>query len=150
MDKLEPIKATVPEGQAAVTQVSAGYQPVRPTTNAIRFLTHQGNHAWPLKRPSSFFNTTGEEIMSTAYFETNESATSTTHLLNRLLRMADTYLENGLLKQASEMYFEIAEQHEPSGEGQLARQRLIAIAETYEQSGQPRQARSVYERLLGS
>lgn len=86
--------------------------------------------------------------MSTAYFETSESLI-TTSLLNRLLRMADSYRERGLLKQASEMYFELAEQHEPSGESQLARERLVAIAETYEQQGQPRQARSLYERLLG-
>ena len=86
--------------------------------------------------------------MSTAYLETSESI-NTTPLLNRLLRMADSYRERGLLKQASEMYFELAEQHAPSGEGQVARERLVAIANTYEQLGQPRQARSLYERLLG-
>lgn len=86
--------------------------------------------------------------MSTAYLETSESLI-TAQLLNRLLRMADSYRASGLLKQASEMYFELAEQHAPSGEGQVARERLVAIAETYEHLGQPRQARSLYERLLG-
>jgi len=69
-------------------------------------------------------------------------------ILSRLLRMADSYRGSGLSKQASEMYFELAERNAESVEGWQARDRLVEIAETYERQGLPHQARSIYERLL--
>lgn len=69
-------------------------------------------------------------------------------LLGRLLRIADGYFDSGALKQASEMYFELAEQNATSAEGGRARQQLIVIAETYERQGLQRQARSIYDRLM--
>ena len=87
--------------------------------------------------------------MGTVYKETDE----TSHLmpiLSRLLLMADSYRQGGAPRQASEMYFELAERNAESVEGWQARDRLVEIAEEYTQLGQPRQARGIYERLLGA
>lgn len=69
-------------------------------------------------------------------------------LLKRLLRMADEYRANDGLRQAMEMYFELAEAHEDTPEGIQAAARLLDIAERFERDGKARQARAMYERLL--
>ena len=68
--------------------------------------------------------------------------------LDHLLQMADTYRGENSLRQAMEIYFELAEAHGDTPQGQHARQWLMAIAEQYEFAGNRRQARSIYERLL--
>ena len=153
MNADDPIPALKPSATVASPPEMPSHRD-RPPVNAIRFIAHWEeltepvNRIPPMPQSPSHFIPTDETLMSTVYFETSE-ATVTSPLLNRLLQMADGYRENGSLKQASEMYFALAEQHEKSSEGQQARERLVAIAATYEALGQPRQARSVYERLLG-
>ena len=69
-------------------------------------------------------------------------------LLDHLLKMADDYRAEDALRQAMEIYFELAEAHPDTPQGEQARKWLIALAEHYEHVGAPRQARSIYERLL--
>lgn len=71
-------------------------------------------------------------------------------ILGRLLGMADGYRRDESPKQAIELYFELAELHGETWEGQHARERLMEMAEDYQRYGMPHQARSMYERLLQS
>jgi hypothetical protein len=91
--------------------------------------------------------TTGEKAMSAVYAETHETNVLMP-ILSRLLLMADSYRRGGAPRQASEMYFELAERNADSVEGWQARDRLVEIAEEYEKQSLPRQARGIYERLL--
>jgi hypothetical protein len=85
--------------------------------------------------------------MSAVYEETHEIKIMMP-ILSRLLLMADSYRQGGAPKQASEMYFGLAERNPDSMEGWQARDRLVEIAEEYEKQCLPRQARCIYERLL--
>lgn len=69
-------------------------------------------------------------------------------VLNGLLRMADSYRQSGSLRQALEMYFELAQEHAETPQADAAFDRLLEIARAYEQSGELRAARSIYEQLL--
>ncbi len=69
-------------------------------------------------------------------------------LLRRLLKMADGYRASHALRQAVEMYFQLAERHPDTPEASQARDRLFEIGEGYERAGELRQARGIYERLL--
>ena len=69
-------------------------------------------------------------------------------LLTRLLKIADGYRAEKALRQAIEIYFELAENHPATPAAQQAQKRLTEIGEQYERSGEFRQARGIYERLL--
>ena len=69
-------------------------------------------------------------------------------VLERLLKMADRYCAENALRQAIEIYLELAEVHEGTPEARKALERLMRIAEQYECTGERRQARGIYERLL--
>jgi hypothetical protein len=69
-------------------------------------------------------------------------------LLARLLTIAERYRAEGAHRQAVPIYFELAEGHPETAEGQSARQALLEVGEWYERNGEFRQARSLYERLL--
>jgi hypothetical protein len=68
--------------------------------------------------------------------------------LAHLAKIADGYFASGAVRQATELYFEILEDHPDTPEAGRARERLMAIAETYEKAHATRQARTLYERLL--
>lgn len=70
-------------------------------------------------------------------------------LLARLLHMAELYRSEKALRQAVEIFFELAEHHDDTPEAAEARQQLLEIGDLYEKSGEFRQARGIYERLLG-
>jgi hypothetical protein len=69
-------------------------------------------------------------------------------ILAGLLRMADSYRAAGSLRQAMEMYFQIARDHDETPEVEASVERLLDVARGYENSGELRQARSIYEQLL--
>ena len=69
-------------------------------------------------------------------------------VLERLLRVGDTYTRNGAPHQAYAVYLELADRDADTAVGHAARERLIAIAEDYEREGKSHHARSVYEQLL--
>ena len=68
--------------------------------------------------------------------------------LDGLLRMADAYRASGSLRQAMEMYYELAAGYLDAPQGREAEDRLLDIARDYERAGELRQARAIYERLL--
>ncbi len=80
------------------------------------------------------------------------SQASTPHshsrVLPRLLAMADAYYQDGLLRQAIEMYFELVRHHGDSPQARQAEERLLEVARAYERAGELRQARGIYEQLL--
>jgi len=78
----------------------------------------------------------------------SESPEPDPRLLDRLLKLADAYRAEDALRQATEMYFELAETYPHTPQGDQALKWLLSIAEHYEHAGARRQARSIYERLL--
>lgn len=71
-----------------------------------------------------------------------------TELLAHLLRIADVFRREGSLRQATDIYFALVEQHEGTAEAREARKCLMDIAIARERAREWRQARSLYERLL--
>jgi len=69
-------------------------------------------------------------------------------LLDHLLGMADMYADNGSLRQAIELFFELVSDHEGTDHALLAGDRLMAIAQVYKDHGELHMARGIYERLL--
>lgn len=69
-------------------------------------------------------------------------------VLHRLLAMADTYYQGGSLRQAIELYFELARDHAGTPQARQAEERLLDVARAYERAGELRQARGIYEQLL--
>ena len=69
-------------------------------------------------------------------------------LLERLLAMAQRYRGEGKLRQAMELYWELAEDHPGNTEADAASAMLLELAASYERNEAPHMARSIYERLL--
>lgn len=70
-------------------------------------------------------------------------------LIGRLLAMAHQYRGEGNIRQATEMYWTLAESHAGTVQAEAAKGVLLAMAVEYERSGARRMARSIYERLMG-
>lgn len=68
--------------------------------------------------------------------------------LERLLAMAERYRSDGKIREAMELYWELAEDHSLTDEAAAAKAVLLELATSYERSGSPHMARSIYERLL--
>lgn len=71
-------------------------------------------------------------------------------MLERLLKMADSYRSTNALHQAAEMYFELVEKHPETPEAARAEQSLIEMGDNHQRQGELRQARSIFERLLAA
>jgi tetratricopeptide (TPR) repeat protein len=78
----------------------------------------------------------------------NEQFEHTPEVLKHLFRIADSYHAANSIHQAIELYFELAEAHAQTPEGQLAKQRLIVIGEEYEEQGNLHLSREIYERVM--
>ncbi len=70
--------------------------------------------------------------------------------LERLLAMAKRYRKEGQVREAMEMFWELAESHSDTTQGDAAKELLLEMAAGYERDGSPRLARSIYERILDS
>lgn len=70
-------------------------------------------------------------------------------LLGRLLEMANAYRSEGNLRQATVLYWALAEDYPGTPQSKTARVVLLELAAGYERNGARHMARSMYERLLG-
>lgn len=80
--------------------------------------------------------------------ETEVSATANQALLGPLLAMAHRYRGEGNPRQATELYWTLAEDHPGTPQADAAKAALLELAEDYERNNARRMARSMYERLL--
>jgi hypothetical protein len=62
--------------------------------------------------------------------------------------MAQRHRAQGTLREAMELYWELAEQHAGTPQADAASAMLLELAERYERDDAPHMARSIYERLL--
>ncbi|MFH1185912.1 MAG: hypothetical protein V1755_12875 [Chloroflexota bacterium] len=69
-------------------------------------------------------------------------------LLGRLLAMAHRYRSEGNLRQATELYWTLAEDYPGTPQADAARAVLLELATSYERKEARHMARSMYERLL--
>jgi outer membrane protein assembly factor BamD (BamD/ComL family) len=64
-----------------------------------------------------------------------------------LLRMGNTWLEQGELRQAIDVFLKITEEYPGSDESNVAKSALLTISHRYEKDGQLRLSLDVLERL---
>ena len=64
-----------------------------------------------------------------------------------LLRMGNTWLEQGELRQAIDVFLKITEEYPDSDESNVAKSALLTISQRYEKDGQLRLSLDVLERL---
>ena len=69
-------------------------------------------------------------------------------LLGRLLTMAHRYRSEGNFRQATELYWTLAEDYPGTPQADAARAVLLELTEGYERNGARHMTRSMYERLL--
>jgi len=77
------------------------------------------------------------------------SAAANQALLGRLLAMAHRYRGEGKLRQATELYWTLAEDYPGSPQADAARAVLLELATSYERNEARHMARSMCERLMG-
>lgn len=126
-------------GPAARPQAVEKPEPAPKSTSASRPAPARKLPAAP--KPKAVQSAVGEAARPTV-------GTRGERILDRLLHMADDYLERGNLFQAMEIYLELAEEYGGSEQGQAARDKVLDIADDYEREGKLHQARALYERLL--
>ena len=68
-------------------------------------------------------------------------------ILNRLLLMADNYLQARSFKQAEEIYFDLLFNYRDTDQGKQAYARLLQLCDLYGQEGKAHQVRGILERL---
>ena len=68
--------------------------------------------------------------------------------IERLLAMSQQYRSDGKIREAMELYWELAEDHPQTDEAAVAKAMLLELATRYERNGAPHMARSIYERFL--
>ncbi len=69
-------------------------------------------------------------------------------LLDRLLAMAHRYRVEGSARQATELFWTLAEDHPDTPQAEAAKQALMSMAEDCGRLNSHHMARSIYERLL--
>lgn len=80
--------------------------------------------------------------------QTAASAATNLAMLGRLLAMAQRYRKEGNCRQATELFWTLAEEHPQTPQAEAAKAALLELAEGYGRAGAQRMARSMYERLL--
>ena len=69
-------------------------------------------------------------------------------LVGRLLAMAQQYQREGNIRQATEMFWTLADDYQGTAQADAAKAALLAMAEGYERNHARHMARSMYTRLL--
>ncbi len=69
-------------------------------------------------------------------------------LIGRLLIMAQQYLNEGNLRQATEMCWKLVSDHPGTSEADAAKCILLELADSYERNDERHMARSIYEQLM--
>ncbi len=78
----------------------------------------------------------------------HEDCAADAPVLRHLLALGDHYRDEGLRRQAMDVFWSLVHGDPDTREGRLARQRLIQLAELYDREGSHRIARDIYEQLL--
>lgn len=76
------------------------------------------------------------------------SAAASQPLLEHLLVMAQRYRKELNLREATELFWSLVEEHPDTPQANAAKLELQQLAKGYERAGAPHMARSIYERLL--
>ena len=71
-------------------------------------------------------------------------------LLDRVLTMAKRFHAEGKLREAMELYWELAEERTGTAEANAANAMLLELAASYERNAAPHMARSIYLRLMAN
>jgi hypothetical protein len=69
-------------------------------------------------------------------------------VLPRLLAMGDTYFRAGSLRQALDLYFDLARNHPETPEATEAEDRILELARLHEENGELHLARAIYEQMI--
>ncbi len=69
-------------------------------------------------------------------------------MLERLFAMSLRYRKEGNLRQASEMFWTLVQDHPDTPQAEAAKAELLLLAESYERAGNQHMARGMYERLM--
>ncbi|MGQ0708626.1 MAG: hypothetical protein ACT4NV_02645 [Rhodoferax sp.] len=69
-------------------------------------------------------------------------------MLGRLLALGQRYRQEGNLRQATELFWTLVEEHPQTPQAEAAKLALLELAEGYGRAGAQRMERSMYERLL--
>jgi outer membrane protein assembly factor BamD (BamD/ComL family) len=83
-------------------------------------------------------------VLAEDFFSTAEGPT----MLERLFAMAQRYRKEGNLRQASEMFWTLVDEHSETPQARGAKEELLKLAEGYERTGNQHMARGMYERLM--
>jgi pentatricopeptide repeat protein len=68
--------------------------------------------------------------------------------LHRLLAMADSYLREGSIRQALEMYYDMMNRHPETAEALQAEERILEVARLHEEAGEFHNARAIYDQMV--
>ena len=71
-------------------------------------------------------------------------------LLERLFSMAQRFRSEGKLREAMELYWQLAEEQPGTAEANAASAMLLELAAGYERNQAPHMARSIYQRLMAN
>ena len=71
-------------------------------------------------------------------------------LLDRIFAMAQRFRSEGKLREAMELYWELAEEQPGTAEANAAGAMLLELAAGYERNEAPHMARSIYQRLMAT
>ena len=71
-------------------------------------------------------------------------------LLDRIFAMAQRFRSEGKLREAMELYWELAEEQAGTAEADAASAMLLELAAGYERTEAPHMARSIYQRLMAN
>ena len=69
-------------------------------------------------------------------------------VLSRLLAMGDKYFQAGSIRQALDMYFDLARNHPDTPEASQAEDRIFDVARVHEENGELHLARAIYEQMI--
>ena len=69
-------------------------------------------------------------------------------VLDRLFAVAQAYRNDGSVRQAMDLYWELVEDFPETRQANDARKVLLELASQYEREGARHAARTIYERLL--
>lgn len=89
--------------------------------------------------------------MENTIMESNNDSPAVTakqSLIGRLLSIAHQYRKEGNLRQATEIYWTLVENHSGTTEADAAQAVLLELAAEYERGNARHMARSIYERLM--
>ena len=89
-----------------------------------------------------------ENVIQSASHSVAAGAAVNRSLVGRLLRMAQQYQSERNIRQATEMFWTLAEDYQGTPQADVAQAALLEMAEGYERNNARHMARSMYTRLM--